>query len=54
MKLSNEQIREFRTIHKRVFGKNINKQQAMVDGLALIRLVSLIQPVIKESDDYEK
>ncbi len=54
MKLSNEQIKEFRTIHKRVFGKSINKQQAMVDGLALIRLVSLIQPVIQEGEDNEE
>jgi len=54
MKLSNEQIKEFRAIHKRVFGKGINKQQAMVDGLALIRLVSLIQPVINEGYDDEK
>lgn len=51
MKLNNEQIKEFRAIHKRIFGKSINKQQAMADGLALIRLVSLIQPVIQEGED---
>ena len=54
MKLSNEQIKEFRAIHRQVFGKSINKQQAMADGLVLIRLVSLIQPVVKEGYDNEK
>ncbi len=54
MKLNDNQVKEFRAIHKRVFGKSINKQQAMADGLALIRLVSLIQPVVKEGYDDKK
>ena len=49
MTLNDKQIKEFRAIHRKVFGKSINRQQAMVDGLALIRLVSNIQPMKKGS-----
>ncbi len=44
MTLNEKQIREFQALHKKVFGKVISKQQAMNDGLALIRLVSVTQP----------
>lgn len=44
MQLNEKQIREFQALHKKVFGKVISKQQAMADGTALIRLVSVIQP----------
>lgn len=44
MQLSDRQIKEFQAVYKRVFGKSVSKQQAMADGLALIRLVSLTQP----------
>lgn len=44
MTLTDKQIKEFQAIHKKVFRKQISKQQAMADGIALIRLVSLIQP----------
>lgn len=50
MQLNEKQIKEFQAIHKRVFGKQINKQVAMADGLALIRLVSLIQPMLRENE----
>ena len=48
MTLDDKQIKEFQKIHKKVFKKSISKQQAMNDGLALIRLVSLIQVIKKE------
>ncbi len=48
MQLNEKQIREFQKIHKRVFRKSISKQQAMYDGLALIRLVSLAQKMNRE------
>lgn len=50
MQLSSKQIKEFQAIHKRVLGKQISKQVAMADGLALIRLVSLIQPMLRENE----
>jgi len=50
MQLSSKQIKEFQIIHKRVFGKRISKQRAMADGLSLIRLVSLIQPMLREKE----
>lgn len=44
MTLNEKQIKEFQALHKKVFGKTISKERAMVDGAALIRLVSLAQP----------
>jgi hypothetical protein len=44
MTLNDKQIKEFQRIHKKVFGKHVTKEQAMTDGLALIRLVYLTQP----------
>jgi hypothetical protein len=46
MVLSTKQIAEFQRIHKQVFCRPITKQQASLDGLALIRLVSIIQPML--------
>lgn len=54
MQLNNKQIKEFQIIHKRVFGKQISKQQSMADGLALIRLVSLIQPMLQEDESNDE
>lgn len=48
MTLNDKQIREFQKIHQRIFKKSISKQQAMNDGLALIRLVSLAQKMNRE------
>ena len=48
MTLNDKQIREFQKIHKQVFKKSISKQQAMQDGLALIRLVSIAQKMNRE------
>lgn len=47
MTLSTKQLQEFQRIHKRVFCRPITKQQASLDGLALIRLVSTIQPMLR-------
>lgn len=43
MTLSEKQVKEFRALHKKVFGKTISKADAMAEGLALIRLVDAIQ-----------
>lgn len=47
MQLSNRQLQEFQRIHKQVFNRPITKQQASLDGLMLIRLVSIIQPMLR-------
>jgi hypothetical protein len=44
MQLKEKQIKEFQTLYKKNFGKKISKQKAIVDGMALIRLVYLTQP----------
>lgn len=44
MTLNDKQIKEFQRIHKQVFGKHVTKEQAMADGLALLRLVHVTQP----------
>lgn len=50
MTLNDKQIREFQRIHKRVFRKSITREQAMLDGVALIRLVSLVQKMNREEE----
>lgn len=54
MTLNEKQIREFQTLHKKVFGKVISKEQAMNDGMALIRLVSIAQPRKVRQNDFAK
>mgnify|MGYP003497256623 CR=1 FL=1 len=44
MQLKEKQIKEFQVLYKKNFGKKISKQKAIVDGMALIRLVYLTQP----------
>lgn len=51
MQLNERQIKEFQALHKKVFGSVITKQQAMADGLALIRLVYLTQPRMEVGND---
>jgi len=48
MQLTQIQIKEFQKLHKEIFGVPISKQQALIDGLALIRLAALIQPIVEE------
>ena len=43
-KAKEKQIKEFQVLYKKNFGKKISKQKAIVDGMALIRLVYLTQP----------
>jgi hypothetical protein len=53
VKLTNKQTIDFQAIHKKVFGSLITKQQAMSDGLSVIRLIALIQPMLEELLDGE-
>ena len=53
MRLSDEDIKKFREIYKEYFGKEINREKAVEDGYALVRLMQLIyKPVLKS--DFEK
>lgn len=54
MTLSSRQLQEFQRIHKKVFCRPITKQQASLDGLALIRLVSLIQPMLRSEAEVSE
>lgn len=44
MQLNEKQVKEFQTLYKKNFGKKISKQKAVIDAMALIRLVYLTQP----------
>lgn len=54
MTLSTRQLREFQRIHKQVFNRPITKEQASLDGPMLIRLVSIIQPMLRGEADEER
>jgi hypothetical protein len=44
MELSDNAVKEFRKLYKKHFGKAISYEKAKLDGLALMKLVSRIQP----------
>lgn len=51
--LSDEQITTFQTLYKNRFGKEISRQEALEQGVKLIRLVELVyQPMTQE--EYKK
>jgi hypothetical protein len=50
MVLSDEQVKDFQTLYKSCFGKDISKEDAYENGIRLLRLVSLInKPMTKMS-----
>ena len=50
IRLSDTEIAEYQELYLKTFGKPISKDEALVQGLALVRLVNTISQV----DDYEK
>lgn len=40
--LSEKQIEEYQRIYKKTFGKDISREEAIEQGLSLIRLVAII------------
>jgi hypothetical protein len=47
--LSEEQIKEFQTIYKNYYGKEINRDEAYEQGAKLIQLIEIIyKPMTKE------
>ena len=57
--LTDEQIERFRVLYKKRFGKEISKEDALVQGAKLVRLVSLIhKPMAQEESqtiqEYQK
>lgn len=50
MEFSELALNEFKFIYKKHFGKTISNEKATLDGLMLIKLVSKIQPNMKDMD----
>lgn len=50
IRLSDTEIGEYQELYLQAFGKSITKDEALVQGLALVRLVKTISQV----DDYER
>lgn len=50
IRLSDAEIGEYQELYLQAFGKSITKDEALVQGLALVRLVKTISQV----DDYER
>jgi len=48
--LSDEQIKTFQTLYKNRFGKEISREDALEQGVKLIRLVELIYKPMTEKD----
>jgi hypothetical protein len=47
--LTDAQIEKFRALYKKRFGKEISKEDALIQGVKLARLVSLIhKPMVQE------
>lgn len=50
--LSDEQIVEFQRIYKERFGEDISRDEAIKEGLSLIRLVAIV--INKDTDNKNK
>ena len=51
--LSDKQIKKFRMLYKKHFGKNISKKEAYEKATKLIRLIELIYKPMTE-DEYKR
>lgn len=51
--LSDKQIEQFQKLYKRRFGKEISREEAVEQGVSLIRLVELIYRPMTE-EEYKK
>jgi len=51
--LSDEQIKQFQTLYKTHFGKEISREEAYEKGVKLLRLVELIYKPMTE-DEYKQ
>ena len=40
--LNDKQIEEFKRIYKKIYGENISKDEAVKQGLSLIRLLAIV------------
>jgi hypothetical protein len=54
--LTDEQIRKYQDIYKKRFGKEISKEEALEQGIKLVRLMEIIYKPItkKELKDLQK
>ena len=50
--LTNDQVKQFQALYKKRFGKEISTQDALEQGIKLVRLMEIIyQPMTKEEYD---
>ncbi len=42
MKLSDEQIKQFKLLYQEHFGENISDEQARIEGMKLVHLISIV------------
>lgn len=54
MQLTSQQIDDYQELHKTVFGKSISRQEALEQGLALVRLVMESCRTNNENRDYNE
>jgi len=53
MELSDNAVKEFRKLYKKHFNKSISYEKAKLDGLALMELVSRIQPEMNNENEMQ-
>jgi len=53
MKLTEADIKKFQDIYREYFGKEISKEKAYEDGIALVRLMQIIYKPVRKAD-YQK
>lgn len=57
MRLTDKQIANYQNIYLRTFGKPISKEDALIQGMALLRLVKVLTIPVNDNakkNDYEK
>lgn len=53
MTLSDEQIKSFQDIYRRQFGKEISREEALEQGIKLVRLMRLIYQPMTENEQQQ-
>ena len=50
--LTDKEITDYQAIYKKIYGKNISKQEALEQGIKLIRLMEIVyKPMTQEEYD---
>ena len=54
MKLTDKQITGYQQLYRQTFGESISKDVALIQGLALVRLIKVLSNPIKKENENEK